>query len=78
MSSNNNSTDLIYVQKNLLRTEDLPANLADVVDCMGEKVCEQGLPPGHPLASLWMGLRGRKVSKGCKDGDSGVEFSPIF
>ena len=40
-------------------------------------VCEQSLPPDHPLTLLWMGLRGRKMSKGCKDGESEVEFSPV-
>lgn len=68
MTSNNNSIYLMYGQKTLLRTEYLPADLADVADWMGEMICEQGLPPGHPVASLWMGLRGRKVSKGCEDG----------
>jgi len=68
MSRSINSAVSIYGHIVLYREENLPADLADVVDGMGEMICEQGLPPDHPLASLWMGLRGRKMSKGREEG----------
>ena len=39
----------MYGQKNLLRTENLPADLADVVDCMGRRFVSKAYRP----ATLW-------------------------